>query len=97
MSETKDDRERAERKVEPFLQEAEAKRFWTSLSEHKLTAQRCKVCGKYFRYPPQGSCPHCLSPDMNGFTSAVREVYSFVTYCRAWHPAYEDKVPYNLS
>ena len=20
-----------------------------------------------------------------------------VTYCRAWHPSYEDKVPYNVS
>ena len=24
-------------------------------------------------------------------------MYSFVTYCRAWHPPYEDKVPYNVS
>lgn len=24
-------------------------------------------------------------------------MYSFVTYCRAWHPSYEDKVPYNVS
>jgi uncharacterized OB-fold protein len=24
-------------------------------------------------------------------------VYSFVTYCRAWYPSYEEKVPYNVS
>ena len=24
-------------------------------------------------------------------------VYSHVTYHRAWHPAYQDKVPYNVS
>ena len=24
-------------------------------------------------------------------------MYSFVTYHRAWHPAYQDKTPYNVS
>jgi uncharacterized OB-fold protein len=36
---------------------------WASLSEHKLTAQRCGACSKLFSYPPQGSCPHCLSEE----------------------------------
>ena len=51
MSETKDHRGRAVRKVEPFLQEPEAKPFWANLSEHKLTAQRCGACGKLFSLP----------------------------------------------
>ena len=63
MSETKDNRGRAVRKVKPFLDELEAKPFWANLREHKLTAQRCKACGKLFTFPPQGSCPHCLSPE----------------------------------
>src|SRR6266498_4303123 len=63
MSESSDSRGRAVRKVKPFLEELEAKPFWTHLREHKLTAQRCKSCDKFFTFPPQGSCPHCLSTD----------------------------------
>ena len=98
MSDTKDERGRAVRSVRPFLEELEAKPFWSALKEHRLTAQRCKACGKFFTYPPQGSCPHCLSPDYEWATLSGRgKVYSFVTYHRAWHPAYQDKIPYNVS
>ena len=72
MSETKDHRGRAVRKVEPFLQEPEAKPFWGSLSEHKLTAQRCRACGKFYSYPPQGSCPLCPFRSTTGFSSAAK-------------------------
>jgi uncharacterized OB-fold protein len=98
MSETKDERGRAVRQVRPFLEELEAKPFWANLREHKLTAQHCNACGKFFTFPPQGSCPHCLSPDYDWvWLSGKGKVYSFVTYCRAWHPSYKDKVPYNVS
>jgi uncharacterized OB-fold protein len=98
MSETKDERGRAVRQVRPFLEELEAKPFWANLREHKLTAQRCNACGKFFTFPPQGSCPHCLSPDYDWVAlSGKGKVYSFVTYCRAWHPSYQDKIPYNVS
>jgi len=98
MSETKDERGRAVRQVRPFLEELEAKPFWASLREHKLTAQRCKACNKLFTFPPQGSCPHCLAPEYEWVTLSGRgKVYSFVTYHRAWHPAYQDKTPYNVS
>jgi uncharacterized OB-fold protein len=98
MSETKDERGRAVRQVRPFLEELEAKPFWANLREHRLTAQRCKGCGKFFTFPPQGSCPHCLSSDYDWVAlSGKGRVYSFVTYHRAWHPAYQDKIPYNVS
>ncbi|MGH7929607.1 MAG: Zn-ribbon domain-containing OB-fold protein [Candidatus Binatia bacterium] len=98
MSETKDERGRAVRQVRPFLEELEAKPFWANLREHRLTAQRCKACGKFFSFPPQGSCPHCLSPEYEWVTlSGKGRVYSFVTYHRAWHPAYQEKTPYNVS
>jgi uncharacterized OB-fold protein len=98
MSETKDERGRAVRQVRPFLEELEAKPFWANLREHRLTAQRCKDCGKFFTFPPQGSCPHCLSSNYDWVAlSGKGRVYSFVTYHRAWHPAYQDKIPYNVS
>ena len=98
MSDTKDERGRAVRQVRPFLEELEAKPFWANLREHKLTAQRCKACGKFFTFPPQGSCPHCLSSDYEWIAvSGKGKVSSYVTYHRAWHPAYQDKTPYNVS
>jgi uncharacterized OB-fold protein len=98
MSETSDSRGRAIAKVKPFLQELEAKPFWANLREHKLTAQRCNSCGNFFSYPPQGSCPHCLSTDYTWTElSGKGKVYSFVSYHRAWHPSYEGKTPYNVS
>ena len=98
MSATKDERGRAVRQVRPFLEELEAKPFWANLREHRLTAQRCKACSKFFTFPPQASCPHCLSPDYEWVgVLGTGKVYSFVNYHRAWHPAYQDKTPYNVS
>jgi uncharacterized OB-fold protein len=96
--ETKDSRGRAVAKVEPFLEEIEAKPFWANLKEHKLTAQRCSACGNFFSFPPQALCPNCLSSDYEWVPlSGKGKVFSFVTYCRPWHPSYQDKVPYNVS
>lgn len=98
MSESSDTRGRNIRKVRPFLEELEAKPFWANLREHKLMAQRCNSCGKFFSFPPQGSCPHCLSNDYTWTQlSGKGKVYSFVNYHRAWHPSYEAKTPYNVS
>jgi uncharacterized OB-fold protein len=98
MSDTKDERGRAVRQVRPFLEELEAKPFWAKVREHKLTAQRCKACVKFFTFPPQGSCPHCLSPDYEWIElRGTGTIYSFVNYHRAWHPAYQDKIPYNVA
>lgn len=96
--EAHDKRGRAAPRIEPFLAEVEAKPFWESLREHKLTAQRCKTCGGYFHFPPQALCPHCLSSENEWVpVSGKGTIYSFVTYHRAWHPAYQDKIPYNVS
>lgn len=98
MSESQDKRNRPILRNQPFLEEIEAKPFWASLKEHQLTAQRCSACGSYFRFPPQALCPSCLASDYDWVPlSGKGKVYSFVTYHRAWHPAYQDKVPYNVS
>jgi uncharacterized OB-fold protein len=87
MSETKDHRGRAVRKVELFLQEPEAKPFWANLSEHKLTAQRCGACGKLFSYPPQGSCPTLFLRSTSGFNSAAKVKCIRSSLTAAWHSA----------
>ena len=98
MSKTQDERGRATRRGQPFLDEPEAKPFWAALKEHRLTAQRCSVCKRIFNFPPQAHCPGCLASDYEWVTlSGKGKVYSFVTYHRPWHPAYQDKIPYNVS
>ena len=72
MSETKDHRGRAVPKVEPFLDEPEAKPFWANLTEHKLTAQRCNACDKYFTYRRKAPARTASLLSMNGARSAAK-------------------------
>lgn len=98
MSKNQDKRNRPLLRNQPFLEEIEAKPFWANLKKHQLTAQHCSACGNFFRFPPQALCPRCLSSDYKWVSlSGKGIVYSHVTYRRAWHPAYQDKVPYNVS
>jgi hypothetical protein len=95
--ESKDERGRPATRNQPFFEEIEAKPFWANLKEHHITAQRCSGCGR-FRFPPQALCPACLAGESEWVQlSGKGKVYSHVTYNRAWHPYYRDKVPYNVS
>lgn len=83
--------------VEPFLEDLEAKPFWENTRQHRLVAQRCDSCGRY-RFPPKALCPNCLGSGFEWTPLSGRgTVYSYVTYFRAWHRAWQDKVPYNVS
>ena len=98
MSKSQDKRNRPILRNHPFLEEIEAKPFWANLREHQLTVQRCSACRIFFRFPPQAHCPSCLSSNYEWVPLSGRgKVYSHVTYHRAWDPAYQDKVPYNVS
>ena len=68
--------------------------YWEAAKEHKLSLPRCNACGHYW-FPPSASCPHCLSTDF-AFTpvSGQGKVFSFVTFHRVYHPAFEQEVPY---
>jgi len=95
---SKDERGRATRRGEPYLDEPEAKPFWANLREHKLTGQRCSACKRMFGYPPQSHCPHCLSSEHEWMIlSGKGKIYSHIAYHRGWHPSWQDKVPYNVS
>jgi uncharacterized protein len=95
---SKDERGRAPRRGEPYLNEPEAKPFWAACREHKLTAQRCSSCKRIFGFPPQALCPHCLATKHEWVAlSGKGTVYSHIAYHRSWHPAYQDRIPYNVS
>lgn len=71
--------------------------FWESLADDVLVLQRCDACG-HFRYPISELCPECLSPDATWTPMSGRgTVFSTIVFHEVYHPAFADKVPYNVS
>jgi uncharacterized OB-fold protein len=71
--------------------------FWEALTEHRLQVQRCEQCGA-LRFPIGPVCPRCLS-DRHGWEqlSGRGTVLSWVVFRRAYDPAFEADVPYNVA
>jgi uncharacterized OB-fold protein len=68
--------------------------YWQAAKEHRLSLPRCQACERFW-FPPSRSCPHCLSADFAFEDVSGRgKVYSFVTFHRPYHPAFEAEVPY---
>src|SRR5579864_1830987 len=68
--------------------------FWDGCKDGKLLAQRCTRCQR-LRYPAAVACPNCLNPDAKWEALSGRgKVFSFITFHRAYHPAWEGKTPY---
>ncbi len=84
---------RTPRKPLPIL-DLENKPYWDGCARGELLLQRCGECGAY-RHPPRPICDHCLSAKANWEPSSGEgTVYSFVVVHRAFHPAWEEEVPY---
>jgi len=70
------------------------KEFWIGCKEHKLKFQKCKACG-HVRWPPSAICPMCYSQEIQWVVARGKgKVYSFVVYHVAYHPGFENEVPY---
>jgi len=71
--------------------------FWEGCRNGQLLLQRCTACAAW-RYPPAPVCPRCASAAAVWTpTSQTGQVYSFVIYRRAFHPAYATEVPYAVA
>jgi uncharacterized OB-fold protein len=80
----------------PTLNEDNAP-FWAGLNERELRIQRCAGCGK-FRYPISPVCPRCLGAEFAWTPVSGRgTVFSYVIFHRAYHPAFQTDVPYNVA
>ena len=63
----------------------------------ELRLQHCVQCGKY-QYPGESFCYHCPSTELNW--QAVEgngTVYSFIILHQRYHPAFGDRLPYNVA
>ncbi|MGE0034611.1 MAG: Zn-ribbon domain-containing OB-fold protein [Xanthobacteraceae bacterium] len=71
--------------------------FWDACARGELRLQRCRSCG-HLRYPAAIVCPECLSAETEWQAVSGRgKVFSFVVFQRAYHPAWEGRVPYNVA
>jgi uncharacterized OB-fold protein len=71
--------------------------FWDGCRHGQLKVQRCTHCGR-LRYPVGIVCPECLGGEADWQPLSGRgKVFSFVVFHRAYHPAWEGKVPYNVA
>lgn len=67
-----------------------------ALAGGRLSFQRCGACGHAW-LPPRDHCPRCLSASWEWEDACGRaRVVSWVVYRRAFHPAFADRVPYNV-
>lgn len=74
-----------------------ARPFWEACKSHRLVTQRCLNCG-HLRWPLGPACTNCLSPEYEWAELAGEgEVYSFIVYHHAFHPAFKDDLPYNVA
>jgi uncharacterized protein len=62
-----------------------------------LVFARCDSCG-YRRFPPGPRCPECLSDHSTlERDTGLGTVWSFCVYHRAYDPAFEGALPYNVA
>jgi uncharacterized OB-fold protein len=67
-----------------------------ALEAGRLDFQRCRACGNAW-LPPRVQCPRCLKADYGWETSTGRgTIVSWVTFHRAYDPAFADLVPYDV-
>ena len=70
--------------------------YWSGLKQGRLRYQAC-ACGHSW-LPPRALCPHCLGSDWAWRDSAGRgEIISWVVYHVCYHPAFKDRLPYNVA
>lgn len=71
--------------------------FWEYAGRHELRLQRCLDCG--LPWAPNGPvCPHCFSEHYEwAHMSGRGKIASWVVFHKAYHPAFKDDLPYNVT
>ena len=70
--------------------------YWDALREGHLVIQRCDRGHAWL--PARRHCPSCLSPDVRWErANGTGRLVSWVVYHTAYHAAFENRLPYNVS
>ena len=71
--------------------------YWNSLAKGKLSFQRCNACGNEW-LPARSECPGCLAENWQWEPAGGgAKLISWVVYHVAYHPAFENRLPYNVA
>ena len=71
--------------------------YWEALEAGELVFQRCSECGNAW-LPARTECPRCLAPAWSWEkASGDGRLVSWVVYHRSYHPAFADRLPYNVA
>lgn len=69
---------------------------WDGLRRHEFLIQECADCGA-LRHPPKPMCQACQSTKERWRKASGRGVvYSYTILHQASHPAWKEKIPYNV-
>jgi hypothetical protein len=70
--------------------------FWDGAKRHELVLQRCRDCGRH-RFPAARYCAQCHGERSEWVASSgAGVVESYCTFHRAYWPAFEHEVPYDV-
>ena len=71
--------------------------YWEGLREGRLSYLQCDACGHAW-LPARTECPHCLGPSIGWKqASGSARLVSWVVYHKPFHPAFTDRLPYNVA
>ncbi|MCY4608396.1 MAG: OB-fold domain-containing protein [bacterium] len=71
--------------------------YWDGLAAGELRHQHCSNCGNNW-LPAREACPRCLATDPVWQPASGRgRIVSWVVYHKAYHNAFADRVPYDVS
>lgn len=68
--------------------------YWKYCKQHELRMQKCTECN-HIRFPAGILCPacHCMNAEWVKL-SGQGTIFSYVVFRKAYHPAYQDEIPY---
>lgn len=71
--------------------------YWDGLSAGELRFQRCTDCAHAW-LPVREECPQCWGDQWRFEASSGRGILvSWVVYHKAYHPYFQDRLPYNVA
>ena len=91
---------RSDQQMTPFpepLVDAITKPYWDALQKGILLYQHCLGCLNDW-LPGRSECPRCLQANWAWRPASGRaRLISWVVFHRAFHPAFADRLPYNVA
>jgi uncharacterized OB-fold protein len=71
--------------------------YFEGAAAGRLMLMRCRACGTH-RYPSRERCDACWSTDTEWVQASGRAtLHSWVLFHQVYHPAFADRVPYNVA